>query len=117
MSAQGFVKLFDNRANLQLYSSAQGLFEATFAKEQVCLKKEGCITIETFQKKFLGTSYPYAIFYGLLKGLPLYEVRISNDFTQQNQKAHKPPFKYRILKKSNLFIDTINHIKIKVIKQ
>ena len=116
-SAEGFVKHFDNRVVLQLYNTAQGLFETTLAKEQVCMKKNGCIDTQSFQRKIYGTAYAHAIFYGLLKDLPLDRIRISNDFTQQNQKAYKLSFEYHISKKSNHFIDTINQVKIKVIKQ
>ncbi len=118
---QGFVYESPERIMLEIYGNGHPLMRLKIGKEQICANFIQCMDKKSFNKNVLSGYYPKELLENILHGKVIFAGRNltkkRNGFTQSIHNDTKYDIRYTVLNNEIRFSDTINKIKIKVIKQ
>jgi hypothetical protein len=116
----GFVYQNANEVKLQIYSNAQSVMSLKVTQSSVCMSMFECMSPSSFNAKVLSDKYPPSILRDILRAKPIMDkkyIKYTQDgFIQDINVANSYNIKYKVSKNKIEFVDKLNHINIKIIK-
>jgi len=116
----GFVYQSDNEAKLQIYANGQNVMSLRLLPDSVCMSRFECMSSRTFNNKILSKFYPQDILMQIVLAKPIFDKKdikyTQNGFIQEIKKVNSYNIKYKVSKTKVEFIDRLNDITIKIIK-
>lgn len=117
---QGFLYQGEDKNNLEIYSNGQAIMRLAVSKKQICTK-DGCLSPDSFNSRYLSSSYPSTLLYNLLLFKPIFNAEGKQNsrvgWSQKIKKDGVYDISYVVSNNSMSFKDTINHIIIKIKKE
>jgi len=117
---QGFLYHERGRLRLEIYASGQAALKLTVTPTQVCTGGL-CMSKKEFNLRYLSPHYPETLLGNLLEAQPIFGgegmEKEAEGFTQKIVKPGLYAIEYRVFNDSIVFLDTINHIVIKIKKE
>ncbi len=112
ISGSGFLQT-NSHVSLQLYMASRPLLTLRLFK-RVCTQ-EGCMSYETFNKRYLVADYPKDIIKQILLGRPIFHGKNRRSLPSGfEQRLEDLGIIYRVLPREIRFKDKKNHILIKI---
>jgi len=116
----GFIYQSPQQTKLQIYANAQAIMSLKLTQDSICMSALECMTKKRFNKQVLSSQYPDNILQDILNAKPIFAKKdikyTQQGFAQELKKQNSYNIKYKVSKNKIEFIDTINHITIKIIK-
>jgi len=116
----GFVYQSNNEAKLQIYANGQNVMSLKLLPDSVCMSRFECMSSTTFNNKILSKFYPQDILMQIVLAKPIFDKKdikyTQNGFIQEIKKVNSYNIKYKVSKTKVEFIDRLNDITVKIIK-
>jgi hypothetical protein len=116
----GFLYQNKDEVKLQIYSNAQSVMSLRVTQDYICMSSLECMSKRDFNQKVLSGSYPKNILTNILKAQPIFGKKYikytQTGFIQEIKKQNLYTIKYKVSKNRVEFVDSYNHIMIKIIK-
>ncbi len=117
---QGFLYRAKSKTHLEIYSSGQPVMRLAVSKKQICTK-DGCLSPESFNSRYLSASYPSTLIFNILSFKPIFNAqgkqKSAKGWFQKIKKEGAYAISYKVSKDLVSFHDTINNIVIKIKKE
>ncbi len=115
----GYIKRYDNGSlEVEIYSAGTALIKLKI-DGKVC-SENGCLSKESFNKKFFSREYPPKLFERVLLGKPIFDsknlIKKGDGFEQTIYKKNSYDIIYKVNSELIYFKDRFNKILIKVKK-
>ncbi len=82
----GFVSTFDNKLNIQIYSSGEAVLSIDIYKDKICTSTFKCMDKKSFNKKIFHQNYPIDTLENIFLAKPIFNgeniKKTENGFTQ-----------------------------------
>jgi len=116
----GFIYQNSDEVKLQIYANGQSVMSLRVMEDSICMSALECMSKTNFNQKVLNSNYPKDILTHILKAKPIFDKKdikyTQSGFIQNIKKANSYNIKYKVSKNKIEFIDTLNNITIKIIK-
>ncbi|MDR0468210.1 MAG: hypothetical protein LBG67_05105 [Campylobacteraceae bacterium] len=117
-SGNGFYRKGDNYVNLQLYMA--GKLVINYESNTLTCINEKCMTKTIFNKNVFVEPHYGNIMNDILKSQPIYDAKnlekTAFGFIQEIAKEDKYDINYEVKENTTTFVDTINNVYIKIIR-
>ncbi|MDD5548291.1 MAG: hypothetical protein PHI79_01705 [Sulfurovaceae bacterium] len=115
----GFVSTFDNRLNIQIYSSGEAVLSLDIYKDKICTSTFECMDKKKFNANFFNTTY-YSndTLENIFLAKPIFNggsvKKTDRGFTQKIFLYERYDISYTVSNDDIIFIDKTNNVLIKV---